>query len=123
MIDRKQNMEVGIVLTLVFLVTGLMTGLIVWFQVGVCTLLLAVLIPVAYTPLSWGWYGFARLAECVCSKVVLSLIFFLVVTPVALLRRCFSEDILRLRSFKKQQNSVFIVKEKTYKKEDMDKQY
>lgn len=123
MIDRKQNTEVGMVLTLVLLVAGLITGLTIWFKVGVCTLLVAVLIPVVYTPLSWGWYGFARLVERVCSRGMLTFIFFLVVTPVALLRRCFSGDTLRLRSFKKQKNSVFIVKEKRYTKEDLDKQY
>lgn len=123
MISRRQNMEVGVVLTLVLLIVGLVSRELLWYKIAVPALLLTVLAPVAYTPLSWLWFGFARLAERFFSTVILALIFYLIVTPVALLRRWFSEDTLYLRRFKKDTESVFAVKDKTYKAEDLEKQY
>ncbi len=123
MISRRQNMEVGVVLALVLLIVGLVSKELLWCRIAVPVLLLTVLAPVAYTPLSWLWLGFARLAERFFSTAMLALIFYLIVTPVALLRRWFSEDTLYLRHFKKDTESVFAVKDKTYKAEDLEKQY
>lgn len=123
MMNKQQNTELGIVLTLVLLVTGLISGAVIWFKISVFALLASVLAPVVYTPLTWLWFGFGRLAERLFSSIILTLIFYLVVTPVALFRRCFSEDTFRMRSFKRHRDSVFLVKDKTFGKEDLDKQY
>lgn len=123
MISRRQNMEMGVVLTLVLLVVGLISGEIFWYKIAVSALLVTALIPVVYTPLSRLWFGFARLAERFFSIIILTLIFYLIVTPIALLRRCFFEDTLRLRNFGKGGSSVFIIKDKTYQAEDLEKQY
>lgn len=123
MMSRRQNTELGILITLVFLFTGLITGGVMWYKLCIFTLLLSVLFPVIYTPIAWIWFGLARIMERLFSTVVLALIFYLIVTPVALIRRYISEDTLRLRCFKKQRNSVFIVKDKIYETNDLDKQY
>lgn len=123
MISRRQNTEVGIVIVLVLLMTGLITSEIVWYKTCVLVLLLSVLCPVVYTPVSWLWFGLARIVERLFSTILLTLVFYLVVTPVALLRRCVAKDTLRLRCFKKQKDSVFLVTDKKYTKEDLDKQF
>lgn len=123
MISRRQNTELGIVITLVFLLTGLVTGVVLWYKLCVLTLLIAILLPIIYTPLSICWFGLSRVVESLFSTIILALIFYLIVTPVALIRRYISEDTLRLRSFKKQQDSVFTVKDKLYKTDDLNKQY
>lgn len=123
MISRRQNMEVGVVLALVLLIVGLVSGALLWCRIAVAVLLITVLVPIIYTPLSWLWFGFARLAECFFSTIILILIFYLIVTPVAVLRRWLSGDALSLHCFKKDAQSVFVTKDKTYKAEDLEKQY
>lgn len=123
MINKRQNTEFGSVLALVLLVTGLISGTVIWFKISVVALLASILIPVVYTPLSWLWFSFGRLAERLFSSIILTLVFYLVVTPVALFRKCFSEDTFNLRSFKKRRDSVFLVKDKTFGTDDLDKQY
>ena len=85
-------MEVGVVLALVLLIAGLVSGALLWCKIAVAVLLITVLVPVVYTPLSWLWFGFARLAERFFSTIILTTIFYLIVTPVAVLRRWLSGD-------------------------------
>ena len=123
MVTKKQNIDFGIVLTLVLLVTGLIFNVYLLFKIAVTTLLIAALLPVLYTPLSWGWLKFSTLLERIFSAVILSLIFFLVVTPVGLFRRWFAKDALHLHDFGKDKKSVFVEKERPYTKDDIEHQF
>lgn len=121
--SRRQNTETGAVLSLALLIVGSTAGNPLWSKLAVPALLLAVLAPVVYSPLAWLWFGFGRWAERFFSTVVLGVVFYLVVTPVACLRRGLGDDTLRLRSFKKERGSVFAVQDKTYRAKDLEKQY
>jgi len=123
MVTKKQNIDVGIVLTLVLLVTGLIFNNHILFKIAVATLLVTALLPVLYTPLSWGWFKLAYLLERIFSTIILSLIFYLIVTPVGFLRRLFAKDTMHLRDFKKDDRSVFIEKDKMYGKNDIEHQF
>jgi hypothetical protein len=87
------------------------------------SLLLSTLCPKVYTPLSWGWFRFAKGLETVMSKVILCLIFFLAVTPVGWIRQLFGKDSLHLRDFAKKKDSVFEERTHSYQKADMEKQF
>jgi uncharacterized membrane protein YgdD (TMEM256/DUF423 family) len=52
------------------------------------------------------WYGLAHILGSVVSRILLSLIFFLVVTPMGLIRKVMGYDSLQLRAFKKANSSV-----------------
>lgn len=121
--SKRQNMETGAVLSLVLLMAGLVAENPLWNKLAGLTLLLTVLAPAVYRPLAWLWFGLGRWTERFFSTLVLGLVFYLVVTPVAWLRRRFSADTLRLRAFKKERGSVFAVRDKTYRAEDLEKQY
>lgn len=123
MVTKKQNVDLGIVLTLVLLVAGLIFDIYLLFKIAVGTLLIAALLPVLYTPLSWGWFKFSTWIERIFSTVILSLIFYLVVTPVGLLRRLFAKDSMHLDDFGKDKKSVFVEKDKSYGKNDIEHQF
>ena len=57
------------------------------------------------------------------SKVVLTLTFFLVLTPTALFRRLCGKDTLRLRCFGRDQSSVFRVRDHTFTPADIEQPY
>lgn len=123
MVTKKQNVDFGVVLALVLLVTGLIFNVYILFKVAVGALLITALLPILYTPFSWGWLKFSALIERIFSTVILSLIFYLVVTPVGLLRRWFAKDAMHLSDFGKDKKSVFVEKEKSYSKDDIEHQF
>ncbi len=123
MITKRQNTDFGIVLTLVLLVIAIWQDINVLYKIAVATLLIAALVPVLYTPLSWFWYWLAGFAERLFSVIILFFIFYLIVVPIGLFRRWFAKDTLHLRRFKKGNGSVFSVKNKTYEARDLENQY
>ncbi|NIO41290.1 MAG: hypothetical protein GTO41_14600 [Burkholderiales bacterium] len=58
---------------------------------------LTLLAPRALTPLNRLWFKFGLLLGRIVSPLVLAVLFFLVITPVALLTRLFGRDELRLK--------------------------
>lgn len=75
------------------------------------------LIPPAANRIVWGWMKLASVLGWFNSKVLLTLIFYLIVTPVGLLFRLFGNDPLLLKDNKK---SVYTFREHTYVKEDLE---
>jgi len=123
MATKKQNTDFGMVLTLALLVTGLIGHIHILYVIAIFTLIVTAQFPVLFDPFSWVWFKFAKFTEMFFSIVVLSVVFYLVVTPIGLWRRWFAKDELLLRSFKKNKKSVFIVKDTIYKKEDLENQF
>ena len=65
----------------------------------------------------WGWYKIAEIMGGVMSKVLLSLIFFVFLFPLALLSRLFSGDSLQLT--KKEDGSYWTVRNKKFEQGDL----
>ncbi|MDR1919858.1 MAG: hypothetical protein LBQ65_09470 [Tannerellaceae bacterium] len=122
MITRKQNTDLGVVLTLILLVISLWHEVDL-YKVCVTTLLITALFPAVFTPLSYLWYAFARLAERLFSAILLALVFYGLITPIGLVHRVFAKDSLHIRHFKKSRESVFVIKDKRYEAEDLEYQY
>ncbi|MDR2058147.1 MAG: hypothetical protein LBP83_07715 [Dysgonamonadaceae bacterium] len=120
---KKQNIEFGIVSTLVLLVIDAICETAVLRKTAIFTLLITALFPVLYTPFSFLWYKLARIFETVLSSLLLAVIFFLLVTPLGFLRRWLSKDTLQIRGFKKGTGSVFVVRNKTFETSDLEYQY
>jgi hypothetical protein len=79
--------------------------------------------PQIYRPAAVVWFGLSHLLGSVVSRVVLGLVFFAVVTPVALIRRAMGKDSLRLKAFKAGRGSVMQVRDHTYTGKDIEKPY
>ena len=65
--------------------------------VAVAFVLLGFVAPKVLRPLNWLWFQLGQLLGKIVSPVVLGAIFFLILTPVSLLRRLFGRDELRLK--------------------------
>lgn len=70
---------------------------------GVC----ALFSPAVLAPLNKAWFSFGLLLGKIVSPIVLGAIFFLMITPVALLMRLSGRDVLGLRG-KKSANSCWV---------------
>ncbi|MEO1021743.1 MAG: hypothetical protein AAFW89_04315 [Bacteroidota bacterium] len=78
---------------------------------------LSVIVKPAGDGIVWVWFKFAELWGGVVNRVLLGLIYYLFITPIALLFRLFGNDPLQLD---KSKGSVFEWREHQYKKEDLE---
>jgi len=79
--------------------------------------------PRIFTPIGFIWFGLSDLLGAISSRILLSLGFFAVVTPIAILRRLAGKDSLKLRAFKAGQDSVMVPRNHVFTSADMDKPY
>jgi Saxitoxin biosynthesis operon protein SxtJ len=83
-----------------------------WWSLAIAAgfALLAILFPHVLHPLNRAWLAFGRLLHKIVSPLVMSAVFFLVVTPTALIMRLRGRDLLS-RRWHPQQSSYWIERE------------
>ncbi len=81
------------------------------------------IVPQIYRPIAIVWLGLSDLMGEVASKVMLSIVFFLVVTPIGLIRRMFGKDSMRLRDFKASTDSVMLERNHLFVSRDIESPY
>ena len=79
--------------------------------------------PRAFRPLAGLWFGLSHLLGTFMSKVILTILFFILVTPIGVIRRSLGADSLQLKKWKKDQNSVFLVRGNLIDKKDLQTPY
>ena len=79
--------------------------------------------PNAFRPLATLWFGLSHVLSSIVSRVILTLLFFLIVTPIGLIRRALGADALKLKQWKQGRDSVFIVREGAIQGKDLENPY
>ena len=64
----------------------------------------------------WAWYKLAEVLSKVMNPLILGIVYFSFITPIALLFRLFGNDPLAL---KEQKGSIYEIRDHTFKKEDL----
>ena len=125
-IEKSTNRSFGLVFFIVFLIIGLWPlaheGSVRFWSliIALIFLFLGILNSKILTPLNVLWSKFGELLGIVIAPIVMSIIFFLVVTPTGLIMRMFGKDLLR-NKFQINNESYWIKKEKN--KSSMKKQF
>ena len=94
-----------------------------FFTLGIVLLLIDMIYPNLYRPMATIWFGLSNVLGTITSKLLLTVIFFVIVTPVGLIRRITGADSLQLKRWKKDDSSVFGVREHIFQPEDIEKPY
>jgi hypothetical protein len=68
-----------------------------WLTVGLVLTLATLLSPWLARMVAWGWTSLAKVLGMIVSRVLLSVVFFVLVTPVALFRQMTGRDTLQLK--------------------------
>ena len=109
-LDKEEEVKVssdrsfGIVFTLVFLAMGIWMVLGShpegWLFLAGSVILFVVTLarPSILSPLNRAWFKFGLLLGQVVNPLILGVVFFLVITPIAVIRRLLGKDSLRLKS-------------------------
>ena len=79
--------------------------------------------PAIFKPLARLWFGLSHILGTVVSKIILTCIFFLIVTPIGLIRKIWGADSMRLRLWGKKNESIFLKRDHTYSAQDLKNPY
>lgn len=124
MIGRKQYIEFGVLIGIVCIVLSMYYKQNGFLYGALLALLLSLLAPKLLHPFTWVWFKIALGLEKISSTLILLLIFYGIMTPVALLRSLTTKhDPLKLKAFKKAESSVFEDREHSYQAQDLHKQF
>ncbi len=120
---RRQAVDSGLALVFMVLLAAWL-GRATWaVPTAVALVLLLMVWPSAFKPFAALWLGLSHLLGGVMSPALLTIVFFLVVTPVGLLRGAMGKDSLRLKAFKNGEASVFRVRDHRVQASDLERPY
>lgn len=122
-ISKDQAKDTGMAVVLILLLIGLYLQNYIYIKAAIICLLIAMAIPLIYKYVADFWLGVSQLLGTYTSKILLSVIFFFIVSPVGLTRRLLGYDTLKLRQFKNGTDSVMQLRDFTFKKEDIVEPY
>ncbi len=121
--DLNRARDTGLALVLALLIIHQFREGGLWTAGALLALVLAMAAPGLFRFLVAPWYGFSEKLGAVMSKVILTLIYLLIATPVGLARRLTGADPMRIKQWKKSRNSVFTAREHTFTKRDLQAPY
>jgi hypothetical protein len=113
-LSPKRCTEAGIVLALLLVLAGLFTGNGVYYKLAAIMLLVDLAAPRVFKPFAFCWFNFSVWLGFITSRILLSVIFVLIIIPVAFFRKLGGKDRLRLREFKKSTTTVFTERNITF---------
>ncbi len=118
-ISSGQAKDTGMAMVLICLLIGYFFHVQQFIVISILLLLINMIWPNIYKPAAKLWLGLSNLLGTVMSKILLSILYFVIVTPVGLLRRLLGKDSLQIKKWKKGRASVFRERSQKFKLEDI----
>jgi multisubunit Na+/H+ antiporter MnhG subunit len=122
-ITKEQAKDTGMAMVLICLIIYLIWEKEQLIIVATIFLILNMVWSDAYRPVAKIWLGFSHVLGTIISKFLLSILFFVLVTPVGLIRRIRGADSLQLKKWKKNNASIFKFRNHTYSAKDINNPY
>ena len=110
----------------------IIAGLLFWkekesFQlflaIGIVLFVAGIAIPFTLRPIFWVWMTFATILGWFMTRVILSLLFYVILTPIGLIARSFGKQFLDLKWNKTDATYWNYHSESIFKKENYEKQF
>jgi len=122
-VNREQAKDTGMAMVLICLLVWHFFNFDKFFAISIVLLVINMIVPQVYKPLAKLWLGFSNVLGAVMSRILLTILFFTLVTPIGVWRRTTGYDSLQIKKWKKDRTSVFQVRDHTYQPKDIDKPY
>ena len=96
---RKFGITAGIILMII-------AGVLFWKEIdlfniflasGIILFLIAIALPSVFKPIYWIWMSFAIILGWFMTRVIISLLFFLIISPIGLFLRLFGKQFIELQ--------------------------
>ena len=121
--SKKEHTDSGLALLLLTLVVGQFYNQHLTLMIAIAEVLVLLIAPILVHPFTFLWLNISVLLGKIMSKVILTMVFFVLVWPVSMIRNVMGKDTLRLKKFKKDTNSVFTDRNHTYTQTDLTTPY
>ena len=118
-ISKKQASDSGMAIVLILLLISLFTENPLYFKIAIPVLIMNMIYPMFYYYFAILWLGLSHLIGTVVSKIILSVVYFVIVFPMAMVRRMMGKDTLRLKQFKKSNSSVMHIRNHRFSSDDV----
>lgn len=122
-IDKFKSRDTGMAMVLICLILFLWLGNDLYVKIGTVALVVTMTAPIIFKPLAYLWFGLAHVMGTIVSKILLFVVFVLLVSPVGLFRKLMGKDSLKLKSWKKGNESAFVSRDHLFTAEDIVKPY
>ena len=121
----KTNMakDTGLAMVLILLIIDYLRRPDWLLMAAMAVLVLVMTWPAAFSPLARIWFGLSHFLGTIVSKILLTVVFFLIVTPVGLVRKFLGADSMRCKAWREGNDSVLISREQQYAQEDLQNPY
>jgi len=119
-ITKDQSRDTGMAMVLLVLILAIRVRRDGYLYAAIALQVVNMVVPQIFRPVAVLWLGFADLLGAIMPKVLLSIVFFLVVTPVAILRRLAGKDSLKLRAFKAGKGSIMLERNHKFSASDLE---
>src|ERR1035437_4333591 len=115
--NKSKSLETLLVLVGALIVVFWISTKKIYLLVALIFILIGVISPFLSAKISWVWLKFAELIGGVMSKIILSVVYFVFLVPIALLYRLTKKNPLFL---KRQEGSYYISRNKQYSPKDIE---
>ena len=122
-ISKKQASDTGMAAVLILLLIGLFTQNNIYNKIAIPVLIMNMTFPMFYYPFAIIWLGLSHILGTIVSKIILSIVYFVMVVPTGLFRRIIGKDSLQLSKFKKTSTSVMQTRDHNFSSEDIENPY
>lgn len=120
---RDQAKDTGMAMVLICLLVAYFGNRPKFAAVAIVLLIIDMVWPPVFHYPAKIWFGLAHLMGAVMSRVLLTVLFFGLVTPLGLLRRLAGADPMQRKKWKKGTDSVFKTRDHTYSAHDIEQPY
>ena len=122
-INNERARDTGMAMVLILLLLEVFLGSGIYYKLAIPVLIINMVIPRAFYPFAYLWFGFAQVMGTIMSKILLFLVFLVMVIPVGFIRKILGRDNLKLKNWKKGSDSVFTDRNHLYNATDIEKPY
>jgi len=128
--DKKSLRKFGLVMTTALLVLGVLIffrsshpqrAYVLWAVASIC-LVVGVGLPAALRRFHTIWMAFSLSIGWIMSRLILTILFFLVITPTGLIMRAFGKDPM-MRKLEPNATTYWIKREKGFNPEQYERQF
>jgi hypothetical protein len=122
-ITKEQSRDTGMAMVLLLLLLAVSPKRHGFLLVAILLQVVNMTVPQIYKPIAVLWLGLSDLLGAVVSRILMSILFFAVVTPIGILRRLAGKDSLKLHAFKAGKDSVMLERNHTFIGRDLEKPF
>ena len=122
-ITKEQSKDTGMAMVLLLLLFSAALKREMLVTIAIVALVVDMTFPQLYRPVAVLWLGLSDLLGIVVSRILLTVVFFAVLTPIGLARRLLGFDSLKLRDFKSGEHSVMLIRNHIFTGKDIEKPY